>query len=140
MDITQLRIKLPYDMMLEEQKERKERKDKARDKARVFSFLIDFKEEIEKFNKFIEFYTPYSTILQEHKHEIRNRIRDIKQFYYEFYQQLPQHNITIYQSQTDTTSKDICMLYSTITTLISTMNTHIQCISEKTVIYPIKTS
>jgi hypothetical protein len=49
MDITQLRIKLPYDMMLEEQKEKKERKNKAR----VFSFLIDFKEEIKNFNTFI---------------------------------------------------------------------------------------
>lgn len=133
MDITQLRIKLPYDMMLEEQKEKKERKNKAR----VFSFLIDFKEEIKNFNTFIEFYIPYPTILQEHKNEIRNRIRDIKQLYYEFYQQLPQHSISIYQSQTDMTSKDICLLYSMITTLISTMNTHIQCISEKTVIYPI---
>jgi len=137
MDITQLKIKLPYDMMLEEQKERKERKD-YKDKARVFSFLIDFKEEIEKCNAFIEFHTPYSTILQEHKNDIRNRIRQIKQFYYEFYQQLPQHSITIYQTQTDTTSNDICALYAIITTLISTMNTNIQCISEKTVIYPIR--
>jgi hypothetical protein len=134
MDITQLKIKLPYDMMLEEQKERKERKDKAR----VFSFLIDFKEEIEKCNAFIEFHTPYPTILQEHKNDIRNRIRQIKQFYYEFYQQLPQHSITIYQTQADTTSQDICALYAIITTLISTMNTNIQCISEKTVIYPIR--
>ena len=138
MDITQLKIKLPYDMMLEEQKERKERKDKERDKARVFSFLIDFKEEIDKCNRFIEFHTPYPTILQEHKNDIRNRVRSIKQFYYEFYQQLPQHSITIYQTQTDTTSKDICALYAMITTLISTMNINIQCISEKTVIYPIK--
>ena len=134
MDITQLKIKLPYDMMLEEQKERKERKDKAR----VFSFLIDFKEEIMECNRFIEFHTPYPTILQEHKNDIRNRVRQIKQFYYEFYQQLPQHSITIYQTQADTTSKDICALYAMITTLISTMNTNIQCISEKTVIYPIK--
>ena len=137
MDITQLKIKLPYDMMLEEQKERKERKD-HKDKARVFSFLIDFKEEIDKCNRFIEFHTPYPTILQEHKNDIRNRVRSIKQFYYEFYQQLPQHSITIYQTQTDTTSKDICALYAMITTLISTMNINIQCISEKTVIYPIK--
>lgn len=134
MDITQLKIKLPYDMMLEEQKERKERKDKAR----VFSFLIDFKEEIKKCNAFIEFHTPYPTILQEHKNDIRNRVRSIKQFYYEFYQQLPQHSITVYQTQADTTSNDICALYAMITTLISTMNTNIQCISEKTVIYPIK--
>ena len=137
MDITQLRIKLPYDMMLEEQKERKERKD-YKDKARVFSFLIDFKEKIMECNRFIEFHTPYSTILQEHKHDIRNRVRQIKQFYYEFYQQLPQHSITVYQTQNDTTSKDICALYAMITTLISTMNINIQCISEKTVIYPIK--
>ena len=82
MDITQLKIKLPYDMMLEEQKERKERKD-HKDKARVFSFLIDFKEEIDKCNRFIEFHTPYPTILQEHKNDIRNRVRSIKQFYYE---------------------------------------------------------
>jgi hypothetical protein len=133
MDITQLRIKLPHDLMLEEQKERKERKDKAC----VFSFLIDFKEEIKNFNTFIEFHIPYPTILQEHKNDIRNRVRTIKQFYYEFYQQIPHHSITTYQSQTDATSKDICVLYAMITNLISTMNAHIQCISEKTVIYPI---
>jgi hypothetical protein len=128
MDITQLRIKLPYDMMLEEQKEKQ-------DKAYIFSFLIDFKEKINKFNRFLEFFTSYPTILQEHKHEIRNRIRQIKQDYYEFHQKFPQHNINMFEKQSDVLSKDICTIYSTITTLISIMNTHIQCISEKTVIY-----
>ena len=144
MDITKLRIKLPYDMMLEEQREKELKKEQEIRKKKetldqiaphVLSYLINFKSKIIDFNVFIELYTPYPTISQEYKKTIRDRIRDLKQFYYEFSQEYPYCIFNEYKTREDEISQSIYSKYNEITSLLNTMNAHIQNISEKKVFY-----
>jgi hypothetical protein len=138
MDISQLRIILPCE--LEEIEEDKRRKEKEKEKKemigeRVLSFLKQFQERIIRFNIFIELYTPYPTISQNYKNTIRNKIRDLKSFYYDFNETNPYFIISQFESQDDPISKEICTVHDTVSTLLEKMNEHIRVISEKKVIF-----
>ena len=136
MDISQLRIILPCEL---EEREREEKEEKEKRKEitgeRVLSFLKIFRERIVQFNVFIELYTPYPTISQNYKNTIRNRIRDLKSFYYDFNETNPYFIISQFESNDDPTSKEICIVHHTVSKLLEKMNEHIRVISEKKVIF-----
>jgi hypothetical protein len=140
MDISQLRIILPCELE-EREREEKERKEKEREKkkeitgSRILDFLKQFREKIVQFNIFIELYTPYPTISQNYKNGIRNKIRDLKSFYYDFNETNPYFSISIFKSQDDPISKEICTVHHAISDLLEKMNEHIRVISEKKVIF-----
>jgi Na+-transporting NADH:ubiquinone oxidoreductase subunit NqrC len=141
MDVSQLRIILPCELEEKERKE-KERKEKNREEKRkeitgeqVLSFLKIFREKIVQFNVFIQLYTPYPTISQNYKNTIRNRIRDLKSFYYDFNETNPYFIISQFESQDNPISKEICIVHDTVSNLLAKMNEHIRVISEKKVIF-----
>ena len=133
MDISQLRIILPCE--LEEIEKEKEKKKKEITGTQVLAFLKQFQERIIRFNIFIELYTPYSTISQNYKNTIRNKIRDLKSFYYDFNETNPYFTISQFESQDDPISKEICTVHDTVSDLLEKMNEHIRVISEKKVIF-----
>ena len=145
MDISQLRITLPCE--LEEKEKEKRREEKKREEkrqeekekeitgARVLEFLKQFRERIIRFNIFIQLYTPYPTISQNYKNTIRNKIRDLKSFYYDFNETNPYFIISQFESQDDPISKEICTVHHNISDLLEKMNEHIRTISEKKVIF-----
>jgi hypothetical protein len=136
MDISQLRIILPCELEQKE-KEEKEKREKKKEITgeRVLSFLKTFREKIVQFNVFIQLYTPYPTISQNYKNTIRNRIRDLKSFYYDFNETNPYFIISQFESYDDPTSKEICIVHDTVSELLEKMNEHIRVISEKKVIF-----
>jgi hypothetical protein len=141
MDISQLRIILPCELE-EREREEKEKEEKKREEKRkeitgerILSFLKTFREKIVQFNVFIELYTPYPTISQNYKNTIRNRIRDLKSFYYDFNETNPYFIISQFESQNDPISKEICIVYHIVSDLLEKMNEHIRVISEKKVIF-----
>ena len=145
MDISQLRITLPCE--LEEKEKEKRREEKKREEkrqeekekeitgARVLEFLKQFRERIIRFNVFIQLYTPYPTISQNYKNTIRNKIRDLKSFYYDFNETNPYFIISQFESQDNPISKEICIVHDTVSNLLAKMNEHIRVISEKKVIF-----
>jgi hypothetical protein len=139
MDISQLRIILPCELEQKEkeEKEEKEKREKKKEitSERVLSFLKTFREKIVQFNVFIQLYTPYPTISQNYKNTIRNRIRDLKSFYYDFNETNPYFIISQFESYDDPTSKEICTMHDTVSELLEKMNEHIRVISEKKVIF-----
>jgi hypothetical protein len=137
MDISQLRIILPCELEEKEQKEKEKREEKKKEITgeRVLSFLKIFREKIVQFNVFIELYTPYPTISQNYKNTIRNRIRDLKSFYYDFNETNPYFIISQFESQDDPISKEICKVHHAVFDLLAKMNEHIRVISEKKVIF-----
>ena len=134
MDISQLRIKLPCELEQIE-KEKEEKKKREITGTQVLSFLKQFQDRIIRFNIFIELYTPYPTISQNYKNTIRNKIRDLKSFYYDFNETNPFFIISQFESQDDPISKEICTVHDTVSTLLEKMNEHIRVISEKKVIF-----
>jgi hypothetical protein len=134
MDISQLRIKLPCELE-EIEKEKEEKKKKEITGTQVLAFLKHFQDKIIQFNIFIELYTPYPTISQNYKNTIRNKIRDLKSFYYDFNETNPYFIISQFESQDDPISKEICTVHDTVSTLLEKMNEHIRVISEKKVIF-----
>lgn len=138
MDVSQLRIILPCELE-EREREREEKKKEEKKKEitgeRVLSFLKLFREKILQFNVFIQLYTPYPTISQNYKNTIRNKIRDLKSFYYDFNETNPYFIISQFESQDDPISKEICTMHDTVSELLEKMNEHIRMISEKKVIF-----
>jgi hypothetical protein len=134
MDISQLRIILPCELEQIE-KEKEEKKKREITGIQVLAFLKKFREKILQFNVFIELYTPYPTISQNYKNTIRDKIRDLKSFYYDFNETNPYFIISQFESQDDPISKEICAVHHTISTLLEKMNEHIRVISEKKVIF-----
>jgi len=134
MDISQLRIKLPCELEEIEENKRKEKKKEITG-AQILAFLKQFQERIIRFNIFIELYTPYPTISQNYKNTIRNKIRDLKSFYYDFNETNPYFIISQFESQDDPISKEICTVHDTVSDLLEKMNEHIRVISEKKVIF-----
>jgi len=141
MDISQLRIILPCELE-EKEREEKEREEKRREENKkkitgeqVLSFLKKFREKIVQFNVFIQLYTPYPTISQNYKNTIRNRIRDLKSFYYDFNETNPYFIISQFESQDDPISKEICIVHHIVSDVLEKMNEHIRVISEKKVIF-----
>jgi Na+-transporting NADH:ubiquinone oxidoreductase subunit NqrC len=138
MDVSQLRIILPCELE-EREREREEKKKEEKKKEitgeRVLSFLKLFREKILQFNVFIQLYTPYPTISQNYKNTIRNKIRDLKSFYYDFNETNPYFIISQFESQNDPISKEICTMHDTVSELLEKMNEHIRMISEKKVIF-----
>jgi hypothetical protein len=136
MDISQLRITLPCELEeKEKEKRRKERRQEEITGSRVLAFLKQFCEKIVQFNVFIQLYTPYPTISQNYKSTIRNKIRDLKSFYYDFNETNPYFIISQFQSQDDPISKEICTVHHAVSDLLEKMNEHIRVISEKKVIF-----
>lgn len=138
MDISQLRIILPCELEEKEQKEKEKKREEKRKEmtgARVLDFLKQFREKIIRFNVFIQLYTPYPTISQNYKNTIRNKIRDLKSFYYDFNETNPYFIISQFESQDDPTSKEICTVHDTVSDLLEKMNEYIRVISEKKVIF-----
>lgn len=140
MDISQLRIILPCELEEKEkdkrrEEKRQEEKEKEITGARVLAFLKQFQDRIIRFNIFIELYTPYPTISQNYKNTIRNKIRDLKSFYYDFNETNPYFIISQFESQDDPISKEICTVHHAVSDLLEKMNEHIRTISEKKVIF-----
>jgi hypothetical protein len=140
MDISQLRIILPSELEEKEQKEKREKEKKEEKRKeitgiRVLDFLKQFKEKIIRFNLFIQLYTPYPTISQNYKNTIRNKIRDLKSFYYDFNETNPYFIISQFESQDDPISKEICTVHDIVSDLLEKMNEYIRTISEKKVIF-----
>ena len=138
MDISQLRIILPCELEEKEQKEKERKREEKRKEitgVRVLEFLKQFKEKIIRFNLFIQLYTPYPTISQNYKNTIRDKIRDLKSFYYDFNETNPYFIISQFESQDDPISKEICAVHHDISGLLEKMNEYIRMISEKKVIF-----
>lgn len=139
MDISQLRIILPCELEEQKKKEKEKEKEKEREQitgTQILDFLKKFQERIIQFNIFIELYTPYPTISQNYKNGIRNKLRDLKSFYYDFTEISPYFAISHFESQDDPISKEICATHHAISVLLEKMNEHIRVISEKKVIFP----
>lgn len=138
MDISQLRIILPCELEEKEQKEKERKREEKRKEitgVRVLEFLKQFKEKIIRFNLFIQLYTPYPTISQNYKNTIRDKIRDLKSFYYDFNETNPYFIISQFESQDDSVSKEICTVHHIVSDLLAKMNEYIRVISEKKVIF-----
>jgi|UniRef100_A0A6C0BFN6 hypothetical protein len=135
MDISQLRIILPSELEEKEKEKRREEKRKEITELRIFDFLKQFRERIIRFNVFIQLYTPYPTISQNYKNTIRNKIRDLKSFYYDFNETNPYFVISQFESRDDPISKEICAVHHNISGLLEKMNEYIRTISEKSVIF-----
>jgi hypothetical protein len=139
MDISQLRIILPCELEEKEREEKEKRREKRREEiigTRILDFLKQFQIKIVEFNIFIELYTPYPTISQNYKNGIRDKLRDLKSFYYDFNETNLYFTISQFESQHDPISKEICTLHHAISALLEKMNEHIRVISEKKVIFP----
>ena len=134
MDISQLRIILPCELEEKEREKERERKKEITGE-RVLDFLKIFREKIVQFNVFIQLYTPYPTISQNYKNTIRNKIRDLKSFYYDFNETNPYFVISQFESRDDPISKEICAVHHNISGLLEKMNEYIRTISEKSVIF-----
>ena len=133
MDISQLRLKWPCEWEeIDKEQQRETREEIGRE--RVLSFLKRFRERILQFNVFIQLYTPYPTISQIYKNTIRDKIRDLKSFYYDFNKTNPQFVISHFESHDDPISKEVCTIYQTVSDLLDKMNEHINAISAKKVI------
>jgi hypothetical protein len=143
MDVSQLRITLPDELDEKEREQMEEKREEKREEKKreitglvVLDFLKNFRIRIIQFNIFIELYTPYPTISQNYKNAIRDKIRDLKSFYYDFNETNPYFIISKFESHDDSISKEICTLHHTISGLLEKMNEHIRVISEKRVIFP----
>lgn len=135
-------IRLPYELEKEEleAKERaiKERIDKERADNTLFFHLIDFLKEFEEktkvFNQYLQLYTPYPTISRTIKNVVRNKLRDLNEFYNSFSGSNPYSIIHEFDKKNDNHSIQLRLVYGRISTILNELNKNIACISDKQII------
>ena len=136
-------IKLP-DVLEKEAEEARlqalqERIIKQREENTLFSefmiFLKEFEQRINTFNLYIQQYTPYSTISKVIKDTIRNKLRELNEFYFSFTGSNPHPLICEFENKNDSKAEELHQLHKKLSDILGILNDNVACISGKQLIY-----
>lgn len=101
----------------------------------LIAFLRDFDNRLGDFNHYMQMYTPYHTISRTIKGIIRNRLREIQEYYHSFSGANPYALICELEAKEDTEAVELSIMHKKLCDSLNKLNNNIACISQKHVIY-----
>jgi hypothetical protein len=136
-------IRLPYEMEKEAEMERLRKLQEQIENHRkngtlvssIIQFLKDFEAKVKEFNQYLLLFTPYPTISKPVKDSIRNRLRIVNEFYCTYSGSNPHNIVTECLEKNNTEAEELNIIYKRLGDLLTRLNNHILCISNKQVIF-----
>ena len=104
----------------------------------ILAFLQTFEIKIVEFNHYIQLYTPYPTISQITKDNIRNKLRALNDFYCSYSGSNPHPLICECMEYNTSDAETLHILYKKLEDLIARLNNNVSCISNKQILFVAK--
>ena len=101
----------------------------------VLAFLHTFEVKVEECNRNMQLYTPYPTISQITKDNIRNKLRLLNEFYFSYTGSNPHPLISECIAQDSTDALKIKVLYNRLNDLLTILNNNLSCIYSKQILF-----
>ena len=101
----------------------------------IIEFLQTFEIKIVEFNHYMQLYTPYPTISQMTKDNVRNKLRALNDFYFSYSGSNPHPLICECMEYSTLDAEKLHMLYKKLGDLVTKLNNNVSCISNKQILF-----
>jgi hypothetical protein len=101
----------------------------------IIEFLKTFEIKIVEFNHYMQLYTPYPTISQMTKDNVRNKLRALNDFYFSYSGSNPHPLICECMEYSTLDAEKLHMLYKKLGDLVTKLNNNVSCISNKQILF-----